>query len=157
PGMYVRADAFEMQMRFLKEHFEVLPLDRLLGLWKTDGIDDRKRYCVVTFDDGWLDNYHHAYPVLRRLGIPATVFLPTGMVGTDEWFWPDKLAYILAQRRKDAVNRNGGSARLEHEIEAEIGRWKRMGRAEIDRALEAATRQWGGRLPRERVVINWDE
>src|SRR2546428_13508844 len=77
PGMYVRVEVFEAQMRFVKEHFEVLSLLRLLELWATGGLDEGTRYCVVTFDDGWRDNYVQAYPVLQRLGIPATTFLAT--------------------------------------------------------------------------------
>lgn len=42
---------------------------------------------AVTFDDGWRDNFLHAFPVLRELGIPATVFLATGAVEQREPFW----------------------------------------------------------------------
>jgi peptidoglycan/xylan/chitin deacetylase (PgdA/CDA1 family) len=157
PGMYVRADVFAAQMQFLKEHFEVLSLPRLLGLWTSGGLDPRTRYCVVTFDDGWRDNYVHAYPVLRRLGIPATIFLPTRFVGTDEWFWPEKLAYVMGQRWKDRAGCNADRRVLETAIEAEIGRWKLMRRAEIDRALENLVRESGASLPRERLVMSWDE
>ena len=42
---------------------------------------------AVTFDDGWRDNFLYAFPVLRQLGIPATVFLATGAVEQREPFW----------------------------------------------------------------------
>ena len=157
PGMYVRVDVFEAQMRFVKEHFEVLSLSRLLDLWATGGLNEGTRYCVVTFDDGWRDNYVHAYPVLQRLGIPATIFLATGFVGTDEWCWSDKLAHILVHRWGGRLDRGGDRERLEAEVEAEIGRWKRMRRPDIDRALEGVIRKWGGSLPRNRVAMSWDE
>jgi len=157
PGMYVRADVFEAQMQFLKEHFEVLSLSRLFELWAGGGLDAGTRYCVVTFDDGWRDNYVHAYPVLRRLGIPATIFLPTRFVGTDEWFWPEKLAHLMVQRWQGRAGRDADRRALEAEIESEIGRWKLMRRAEIDRALEKLVRESGASLPRERLVMSWDE
>jgi glycosyltransferase involved in cell wall biosynthesis len=44
------------------------------------------RSVVVTFDDGYADNYDHAYPILRRLEIPATMFLVSGCVGhANQW------------------------------------------------------------------------
>lgn len=94
PGMYVLDTVFEQQMMFVKQNFTVLSLQDLLGLWKGDVWDEHARYCVITFDDGWLDNYRHAYPVLKRLCLPATIFLPTDYVGSDEWFWPDQLAFL---------------------------------------------------------------
>jgi peptidoglycan/xylan/chitin deacetylase (PgdA/CDA1 family) len=42
---------------------------------------------AVTFDDGWRDNFLHAFPVLRELGIPATVFLATGAIEQRDPFW----------------------------------------------------------------------
>ena len=93
--MYVSKDVFEMQMQFLKEHFTVVSFGELLDLWTQKTYDQSKRYCVITFDDGWLDNYIYAYPVLKKYEIPATIFLPTAFVGTNKWFWPDKIGFIL--------------------------------------------------------------
>ena len=67
PGMYVLDTVFEQQMMFVKQNFTVLSLQDLLGMWQGGVWDEHARYCVITFDDGWLDNYRHAYPVLKRL------------------------------------------------------------------------------------------
>jgi peptidoglycan/xylan/chitin deacetylase (PgdA/CDA1 family) len=155
--MYVRAEVFAAQMRFVKEHFEVLSLAQLLEHWTDGSLDEAKRYCVVTFDDGWRDNYLHAYPVLRRLGIPATIFLATRFVGTDEWFWPERLAHILLNRSGGPAPRDDDRKWSETEVETEIGRWKRMRRADIERALDELMRERGTSLPRERAVMSWDE
>ena len=42
---------------------------------------------AITFDDGWADNFHHAWPVLRELNLPATLFLATGAVEDRTAFW----------------------------------------------------------------------
>lgn len=45
PGMYVRDDVFEKQMRFLKDHFKVLSFSELLFHWKERKWDKNGRYC----------------------------------------------------------------------------------------------------------------
>lgn len=95
PGMYVTTETFRKHMRFLSAHFKVISFQELLERLKTKSFKDAARYCVITFDDGWRDNYDHAYPVLREYGFPATIFLATAYVGTSKWFWPERLAYLL--------------------------------------------------------------
>src|SRR5262245_35249322 len=157
PGMYVHVDVFEAQMRFVKQHFEVLSFSRLLEMWRGGGLNKAKRYCVVTFDDGWHDNYVHAYPVLRRLDIPATIFLATKFIGTDEWFWPEKVTHIMLNRSGHRHAHGDDRRRFEAEVEAEINRCKRMRRVDVDRAVDTLMRENGTRLPRDRMVMNWDE
>lgn len=103
PGMYVRTESFEAHAAYLRERFVVLPLASLLELWRTDGLDSDKRYCVITFDDGWHDNYRYAFPVLKKYGLPATIFLATDYIGTSRWFWPDELAYVLGCAREQTT------------------------------------------------------
>ncbi|MBC8350508.1 MAG: polysaccharide deacetylase family protein [Planctomycetes bacterium] len=53
-----------------------------------------RRVFVVTFDDGYTNNYQYAWPILRELGIPATIFLATGYIDSDKPFpfddWDEK-------------------------------------------------------------------
>jgi peptidoglycan/xylan/chitin deacetylase (PgdA/CDA1 family) len=87
PGLYVTVTAFRDQMEWLRARFDVLPLAELIeGL--RESAQWRRPVCAVTFDDGWRDNFEHAYPILRRMELPATVFLVGDI--TDElqpMFW----------------------------------------------------------------------
>ena len=155
PGMYVEAGVFERQMRFLRDHFRLISLAELFERWRGEGLDAGRPYCVVTFDDGWLDNYVHAYPVLRRLGIPATIFLPTRFVGTDTWFWPDRLAYVL-QAVHGREGGNGDTRWLDH-MEKVIASWKELSDERIEEEVAGLIASAGVSIPRERIVVNWDE
>ncbi len=78
--MTVREDAFEEQMAFLKRNgYRVITLDDLFDFL------DRKRpiprkSVVITFDDGWGSMYEIAYPILRKYGYPATLFVYTDLI-----------------------------------------------------------------------------
>jgi peptidoglycan/xylan/chitin deacetylase (PgdA/CDA1 family) len=62
-------------MRFLKNrHYNVVPLGSLSGLLK-DNNKIPSRTVAITFDDGYKDNYIYAYPILKKLGLPATIFI----------------------------------------------------------------------------------
>jgi peptidoglycan/xylan/chitin deacetylase (PgdA/CDA1 family) len=102
PGMVVTVPTFERQLSFLEQHFEIVPLGALVGA----GAGRRPR-CVVTFDDGWRDNYDFAFPILRRRGIPATIFLTTDFIGTERAFWHTELIYLLLHGDLSAFLRDG--------------------------------------------------
>ncbi|GER93561.1 xylanase [hot springs metagenome] len=76
----VTPEVFEGQMEFLhKSRYRTLKIDDLLDVINGKLIIKEKSV-VVTFDDGWLDNYVYAYPVLKRYKINAAIFLITDRV-----------------------------------------------------------------------------
>lgn len=87
-------DDFAWQMEFVGRHFEAITFERLIAA--TDGGPGLpRRSLIITFDDGHLDNYVSAFPILKRLGLPATIFLSTGYIGTRGTFWFDRVANLL--------------------------------------------------------------
>jgi len=78
--MMVKKDSFEQQMRYLKEnHYSVISLDDFF-----DFLDFRRQIprksVVITFDDGWQGVYSIAYPILKKYGFPATLFVYTDLI-----------------------------------------------------------------------------
>jgi len=94
PGMYVNLDTFEHHIRFLKDNFSLVSLDQIMNRC-SESVKDAEAACALTFDDGWQDVFSQAFPVLKAHKVPATVFLPTDYIGTDKWFWTDRLGHLL--------------------------------------------------------------
>jgi len=90
---------FEKEMRFLSKTHKIFSLEKLAKIINEKKVLPKKG-AVVTFDDGYKDNYTQAFPVLKRYNIPATVFLTTSYIGTGNLFWWDKLDYILSNTKQ---------------------------------------------------------
>lgn len=77
------APDFRRLLAWMRERYEPIALRDWIG---RDAPPPRASF-AVTFDDGWVDNFEHAFPVLRELGVPATIFLATGAVEDRIPFW----------------------------------------------------------------------
>ena len=88
----VRARNFDEQLGILARSTTPLPLDEFESLRRSGSLPARA--VAVTFDDGYADNLHAAAPGLVRHGIPATVFITTGMIGSEREFWWDDVERI---------------------------------------------------------------
>ena len=79
-AMTVREADFEAQMRFLRENgYRVIPLDDLFEFLRFRR-QIPARSVVVTFDDGWRSVYDIAWPILKKYGYPATLFVYTDLI-----------------------------------------------------------------------------
>lgn len=96
--------AFERQMRWLAGTGRAVSLDDVLRA-RDGGAPLRRGAVLVTFDDAYRDFDEHAWPVLRRLGIPVALFVPTAYPGSPgRAFWWDRLfAAIDAARGRIAT------------------------------------------------------
>lgn len=90
------ATQFEACIQWLKERFELIGLEQVLALARGRKVTG-KVPALVTFDDGYLDNYTVAFPILRRYQAPAAFFLPTKFIGTYTFPWWEELPWILRQ------------------------------------------------------------
>lgn len=80
-GVYISPDCFEKQMRFLsRKGYKTIGFDELAGYLERAENPPKKTF-VITFDDGYKNNYENALPVLERYDFTATVFVPTSEVG----------------------------------------------------------------------------
>ena len=116
PGMYVTPQTFAMQMEYLSEHARVVSLDELAH----DVAQNKEippRTVALTFDDGWTDVSANILPVLQRFNFPATVFLVTSFIGTNETLWNDKVALALTCLRQEGQYHTAVSSRIREKSE----------------------------------------
>ena len=133
---------FAATVAWLKRHFHLITLEELLAALNGHRLPPRA--LLLTFDDGYRDLFLHAFPILRQLKAPATVFVTTDVIDhADALLWMDRLSYALWTTRNETVECPGlGLIRLADETLRRaaygriIGRLKRIDESQRRRELE---------------------
>jgi peptidoglycan/xylan/chitin deacetylase (PgdA/CDA1 family) len=102
---FVDEDIFKMQIEYLKRHFEIISLSEAVERLRNGGI--KRPTAVVTFDDGYQNNFDVAFPILCKEKIPATIFLTTGLIDTNDTVWYCRFHLALSQTHRPFVEWNG--------------------------------------------------
>ena len=95
-SMLTSAAMFERHLDCVGRHFRFVSLDEI-GAHILSGEPFDQPVAAITFDDGYHDNYEHAFPILKRKGIPAAVFVVTDLIGRPFWQVHDKLYHLIAK------------------------------------------------------------
>lgn len=94
------AERFRQEMEWLKKETRIISEDELLEM-----VYKNKKFSevcsMVTFDDGYRDNFDIAYPILKELNIPAIFFIPTHQMTTRKLGWWDIVAYFIKQTKEE--------------------------------------------------------
>lgn len=103
PGTFsATAEELDEQMQYLRAHVHVANLKEALDFsigrpsWKGAA-------ALITFDDGYRDNYRFAFPVLRAQKVQGVFFLPTSFTGTNRIPWWDRIAYLVRHTARPAL------------------------------------------------------
>jgi peptidoglycan/xylan/chitin deacetylase (PgdA/CDA1 family) len=97
PG--IPREQFAAEVAYLARHHRVLPLAELVEAMLA-GRPLPRGAVAITFDDGFADNFHLAYPILQRYGVPATIFLVFESIETGRFPWPERVAYLLQRTQR---------------------------------------------------------
>lgn len=100
PNVSATPQVFERQMEYLAEWFNVVSLKDVVE-WLAGRRDLPPYAALITFDDGYLDNYTSAFPILRKYNFPALIFLTTGHIGSNAPFYWDMAAYCFSHTQSD--------------------------------------------------------
>jgi len=168
PGMVVTPDTFRHHMQWLQQEFELVALRDWVARRRQGRVLPRKA-CAITFDDGWRDNYEFAFPILKEYGIPATIFVVSGMIGTNQIFWPNRLARLISHPdiRNVTLPHSEWLGRFPPDsapcntspefIADAIQRGKQLSDGQMLEFLDRAERLLALPCDSERSLLNWDE
>jgi peptidoglycan/xylan/chitin deacetylase (PgdA/CDA1 family) len=110
----VRSSMFGRQMKYLRKRYLLVLLKEVRNK-NNEKIKNGKDAVAITFDDGYKDNYLNAFPILKEINAPATIFLVSRFVNNDSEFLNTS---EIAEMRK--YNINYGSHTSSHKILSEI-------------------------------------
>jgi peptidoglycan/xylan/chitin deacetylase (PgdA/CDA1 family) len=146
PSLCVSTKMLEQHLDWLGRQFRLVSLDDLSKLMAS-GSQLPDRVAAITFDDGYQDFYELAFPILKRKGIPAAVFVVTDTVGTERMQVHD-LLYLLLSR---SSHKNP---------QATLDQWMaRQSQEELLRTIEGLEKkiEIPDRIRREHRSMNWQE
>lgn len=134
-------DSFATHLDFYKKEFDMLDMGELSDVLNAG---NKGRFGLITFDDGYIDNYQLAYPQLKSAALSATFFVPTNYIGSSKIPWWDEVAFIVKNSVSKSVVMNSVTveidrANIKKTIRAVLNAFKRDVRA-VDVKLDECRR-----------------
>jgi peptidoglycan/xylan/chitin deacetylase (PgdA/CDA1 family) len=109
----ISKELFEKQMKFLANSFQAITLKESISLGSQEGLFGAK--VVISFDDGYLDNYTEVFPILQRYKLPAIFFVSPDKIGQKGY-----MNINMLREMHQAPNVEIGSHGLYHESLADV-------------------------------------
>jgi peptidoglycan/xylan/chitin deacetylase (PgdA/CDA1 family) len=95
--LVVTVSVFEQQIKFLTKHFDVISINEIE---KSRG----NQNIIITFDDGYMDNYENALPILKKYNCPAIVYVATNFINNKEIPWWIKIWKLISNKEKLVID-----------------------------------------------------
>lgn len=165
PSVSHLATEFIKEIGFLKRYFCITSIDEVTETL-SKGEHFSRPAVVLTADDGYKDNYDLAFPILKKNNIPLTIFLNTGVIGTDRVNWYDRLANVISGTSQKCVRSPAADDHEELPLSTLafkrnaylkiVRHLKYLSRKEREDYLDDIERQLGA-VAHARMMLNWEE
>jgi peptidoglycan/xylan/chitin deacetylase (PgdA/CDA1 family) len=120
-GLHLRRPIFDRLMQHVARKYRPVTLSCIVE-WLEGRGEVPERAVAVTFDDGFRNVLTDAAPVLKRLGIPATLFVTTDFVFHGQMLWTDRLTAALAQTRESVLEIDLPGEKLRFDVATRSGK-----------------------------------
>lgn len=155
---------FRGQMELVARHFSPVTIDDALQFVR-GGKDLPARPVVITFDDGYADNYQVAAPVLKAVGVPATFYVTVECVEKQKLPWPARIRYSFLGTKKTAWTEPQGDSWPLNDLEERMRAFERalpycgkLAGEEQEAFVQSVERELGAGIPRShQLMMTWDE
>lgn len=112
-SLEITPEHLEMVIQYFRNrNYEFLSLDELYAKIINNNLN--KKFVVFTFDDGYVDNYTTAYPILKKHNIPFTVYITTDMPDNNMIIWWYLLEELI--RKREQISFDMESRKLDYDI-----------------------------------------
>ncbi len=164
------ARQFAEQLEFLTAHYDVVPLSQMVERITTRA-PLPARLAAITIDDGYSDAYEVAFPLLRRYGVSASLFVVTEFADRRAWIWTDKARFLTRQAAPQRLAMRIGEIEARLELNGATSRRdaservnsiiKRLPDESKEEALERLYHSLGVAMPQtppeEFSSVTWDQ
>jgi len=160
--------SFEQQVRYLIKNYRVISADDFLRC-RADGGNFPKNAVMITFDDGYRDNYVNAFPILKKYSAPAVIFLTTDPIETGEPLFYDALRQAITNTSRRLLDlRESGLRQYAIEpgndllnsmtVREIIALSKTLDKSKKDRLIDTIRQQLDvNGNHNNRIYLSWDE
>jgi len=137
-------DNFELQIKFFNRHFSKANPQVL----SQESIGERAY--LLTFDDGYKDNYSIAFPLLQKYKAPSIFFITTGYIGQNSFLWHDRVRYHYERQYLNGER----AVKSKRACKKDLKRLKSMEQSSFQKALAAYGADWQDSI---RLMMDWQE